>query len=188
MTLTTAQLLKIKDDIESTPQLRDQPLTSDGCFEIARLYNEAAEPNFFVWKTNAKVSDIFDSVCWGRYAPSDSPDETPVYTNRLLSAQTKLFSLQSMLQGRDLINASKDNVREALLELVTAIPTGANGALSSAGGIDGINVLTACIRQGTRIEKLLIDSMAPLGGVSAAVMGFEGPIGYQEIQIARGIN
>jgi hypothetical protein len=188
MNLTTTQISAIKFDIDSTPELSKQAKTADGADEIARLYNEVAEPEFLVWRTNAKVADIFDVLSWASFTPTDAPDETLSYANRLLAAQTKLFSLQSMLQGRELINASKANVRQALLDLVTSLPTGSAGAMASAGGVGGVDVLAACTRKGTRIEKLLSDSHAPLGGVSAYVMGFEGPISYEEVQIARGLN
>jgi hypothetical protein len=56
--LTTQQLATMKADILANPDLNSKPNNSDGAFEIARLYNLDASPNFTVWKTNVQINDV----------------------------------------------------------------------------------------------------------------------------------
>ena len=111
------------------------------------------------------------------------------YTNALLVIQTKQMNLQAMTQGRETVNAAKVNVRTGLRDAVISVPAGAasGGAVTtvSPGGGSGANVLNACLRKATRLEKLLSSPVATLGGVTANVMAFEGAISYQQIEAAR---
>lgn len=186
MALTPAQNALIKADIIAKPDLAVQPNNADGNIEIARLYNLPSNPVVKVWATNAKVSDISDAIQWDKFTPVDAADETNIYTNRLLLIQTKQINLQSLLQGRTTVDASKPNVRAGLRDAVIALPAGVAGAAVSAGGVSGVNVLNACLRTATRLEALLSTGAAPpLGGVTADIMGFEGAVGYQAIETAR---
>ena len=58
MPLTPAQATALKADILANADLNIQPNTSDGAFEIARLYNLAAVPAFTVWKTNVAINNV----------------------------------------------------------------------------------------------------------------------------------
>ena len=186
MALTPAQNALIKADILAQPDLQNLPNNADGAYEIARLYNLPAAPAFQVWATNAKVNDISNAIQWGKYTPVDVPDGTALYTNRLLAIQTKQINLQSLLQGRTTVDASKANIREGLRDAVISLPAGAGGGAVAAGGASGVDVLTACLRNATRLEKLLSAGPAPtLGGITADIMGFEGTVTYQAIETAR---
>jgi len=185
MALTSAQQAAIKADILANPDLSAQPNNSDGAFEIARLYNLPASPTFLVWRTDAPTADIFDSINWSLYTPSDSPDNTATYTNRLLAIQTKQMNLQNMLVGRDTLNCAKANIRAGLRDAVIQIPAGAGGAMVSPGGVSGATVLAVCTRNATRLEKLLSTGSVTTGTTTAAVMGYEGQIDYYAVQQAR---
>ena len=189
MALTTQQLQIIKADIAASPDMNTLPANSDGSFEIARLYNLASTTD--VWRTDAPTKAIFDAINWSAYTPTDVPSvgdtaaQAVLFTNRLLSIQTKQMNLQNMLIGRETIDASKANIRAGLRDAVIALPSGTNGAAVSAGGASGVTVLTACVRKATRIEKLLSTGPTTIGTVSANVMGFEGNVSYQDIEAAR---
>jgi hypothetical protein len=183
MALTTQQLSAIKADIAASGDMNTLPANSDGDFEIARLYNLPSTTD--VWRTNVRTSEIFDAITWANFTPQDAADATATYTNRILSVQTKQMNLQNMLSGRETIDASKANVRGGLRDALIQLPTGSGGAMLSAGGASGVTVLAACVRKANRIEKLLASAPVTTSTVSAGVMGFEGTIGYQDIQAAR---
>lgn len=183
--LTSAQMATVKADILANNDLNSQPNNQDGAFEIARLYNLIASPDFLVWRTEAPTADIFDAITWANFTPDDAADNTVTFTNRAMLIQTKQMNLQNMLIGRGAIDASKVNVRTGLRDAVIALPSGTGGAAKTAGGASGITVMTACVRKATRLEKLLATSAPALGGVTASIMGFEGSVSYDEINQAR---
>lgn len=186
--MTPEQLAAIKADILANPDLNAQPATSGGAYEIARLYNLPASPDFVVWRTDAPVDAILDAINWSLYTPSDAPDGTATFTNRLLAIQTKQMNLQNMLIGRSSINAAKPNIRGGLRDAVIAVPAGAGGASVSPGGASGATVLANCIRKATRIEKVLATASQgsdTTGTTTARVMGFEGAITSDDVQAAR---
>lgn len=185
MTLTTAQLQALKADIAADPVLAAKPLNSDGAFDIAAAYNLIASPAFPVWATNASVAAVYDAIDWDKFTPIDAPDNTATYTNRLLAIQTKQMNLQNMLTGRDRIDASKARTRVGLRDAVIQLPAGAGGAMVTAGGTSGANVLNALTRNATRAEKLLATPNVTTGTVTAGILNFEGSLSYQDIEAAR---
>lgn len=186
MALTPAQNAVIKADILAQPDLQNIPNNTDGAIDIAKAYNLPAVPELKVWATNAKVNDISNAIDWSKFTPTDVPDGNAITTNRLLVIQTKQINLQNLLQGRVTVDASKPNIRAGLRDAVIALPAGVAGANVSAGGASGVDVLNACLRSATRLEKLLSLGPAPaLGGVTADIMGFEGTVGFQAIENAR---
>ena len=183
--LTTEQKAVVKADILAAPDLSIYPENSDGSWAIADLYNLPASPEVKVWNTRAPISAIYDAIVWANFTPNDAADGTALYTNRLLAIQTKQMNLQSMIQGRETIDASKANVRAGLRDAVVSIPSGAAGAAVSAGGVSGVNVMNALTRPATRLEALLASGPVQTGTVSAGVMGHEGGVNYQQIDLAR---
>jgi len=181
--MTPAQLQALKAAINADPVLSAKPLNSDGAFDIAIAMNTPVAST--VWRTDARVQAINDAINWALYTPVDAADGTATWTNRILAIQTKQMNLQLMLQGRETVDASKTNVRAGLRDAVIAVPAGASGAAVSPGGASGVNVMNACIRPGLRIEILLKTGDATTGGVTAAVMGYEGTITYQDVEAAR---
>ncbi len=183
--MTPAQLQTLKTAILADPVLNAFPNNSDGAFGIAALLNALASPDFMVWRTEVPVTDIFDAITWTNYTPVDSADATVIYSNRLLLIQTKQMNLQNMLTGRLTIDASKVNIRAGLRDAVVALPAGVSGASVSAGGASGVTVLTACTRKAKLVEKILNTGNATTGSVTAALLGFEGTVSYQDVDIAR---
>ena len=120
------------------------------------------------------------------FTQTDAVDGTATQTNRLLAVQTKQMNLQSMLQGRDTVNASKANVRAGLRDAVISLPTGAAGASLSAGGAGGATVLAALTRSATLGEKIPAGAPAQTGPTTATLLQHEGPILYQEVVAAMG--
>lgn len=186
MPLTVAQLATVRADIIANSDLNTNPHTTDGNIAVALLYNLAASPDFLVWRTEAPVNDVLDSINWAQYTPNTGQlDNTVTWSNRILYIQSKQINLQNMTLGRLSINASKAKIRSALLDATTSVPSGAAGALNDPGGVNGVNTLTACTRKATRIEKLLAGASATTGAVTATLLIFEGAVTGSDIDQAR---
>ena len=183
MALTTAQIAALKADILANSDLNSQPMSNLGSLEIAKLYNAASTTP--VWRTDAPVSAINDAIDWSKFTPVDAVDATVIYTNRLLMIQTKQINLQSILQGRTTVDASKANVRAGLRDAVIALPAGAAGATVAAGGAGGVTVLNAMTRMATRFEKLFAGADATTGPTTAKLLVIEGAVSGDDIQTAR---
>lgn len=183
MALNPALRATLKAAILADPALNGFPATADGASAIATLLNAPAVPAFPVWRTEAPVTDILDAITWSAFTMTDAPDGTALQTNRLLAVQTKQMNLQSMLQGRDTVNASKANVRAGLRDALLALPTGAAGAPVSAGATAAVAAMT---RPATLGEKVLAGAQAQTGATIANLLQHEGPILYQEVVAAMG--
>jgi hypothetical protein len=186
MAFTTAQATIIQADVAADPVLSLLPHNTDGAFAVAEAYNKLATPDFMVWATDASVYKIYDAIDFTKYTPADAAAENTIGTQRLLIIQTKQMNLQNMLQGRTTIDSSKANIRSGLRDATIALPAGVAGANVTAGGAGGSNVLNACLRKATRLEKLLTTGPQTTGTVTADVMGFEGATNYPDIQAALG--
>lgn len=185
MPLTTAQIITLKAAIlaELDPvfvALRQAGATG----AMAKWFNVEASPDHLVWGTSVPVLAVNDAIDFASYTPNGTIDATAAVTNRLLGAQTKQMSLQLMLIGRESLNCSKVRVRGGLLDAVTNLPTGNNGAIQSAGGVDGARVLNACTRPATRGEQLFTLAAATTGTVSAFRLTFEGALTNEDIVLA----
>jgi hypothetical protein len=184
LALTPAQLVLLKADIAASADMNTLPVTTDGAYEVARLYTLAPAVAMPVWQTRCPVSDIYDAIDWTKYTPTDAAELTGIYTARALGIQIKQMNLTNMLQGRNELNAAKVNIRLGLRDAVIQIPSDTSGAMVAAGGASGVNVLTACTRGANRIEKLLVTASQgsdTTGSVTARVLGFEGVINYQDV-------
>ena len=149
---------------------------------LAAYYNTTASPNFHVYRTAVPVQDINDNVTWANFTPADAPDSTQLWLNRATAAQGKQFNLQTLLlSAGGFLNATKANVRQALTDALTNLPTGAGGALVSGGW--GTVRDNALARLGSRLEKLFATTTVQQDGstaAKAATMAVEGPILYTE--------
>lgn len=149
---------------------------------LAAYYNTTASPNFYVYRTAVPVQDINDNVTWSNFTPADAPDTSQLWLNRATAAQGKQFNLQTLLlSAGGFLNATKSNVRQALQDALTNLPTGTGGAAVSGGWV-GVrdNVLA---RVASRLEKLLAATTVQQNGstaAKAATMTVEGPIVYTE--------
>lgn len=184
MVLTLAQYQTLKADIVAN--FPGAPTTADQNFAIAAFYNAVPSPDFFVYRTNVPVQDIYDQIQWAKMTPSDAPDGTAAWTNRSLACQGKQFNLQLLLQGaQQTINAAKSNVRAGLQDALTNVPSGAAGVTQAAGWVGVRDVAMA--RKATRIEKLFADTSVGNGGTAAtaATMVLEGAVSTTQIDVAR---
>lgn len=149
---------------------------------LAAYYNTTASPNFYVYRTAVPVQDINDNVTWANFTPADAPDSTQLWLNRATAAQGKQFNLQTLLlSAGGFLNATKANVRQALTDALTNLPTGAGGSLVSGGW--GTVRDNALARRGSRLEKLFATTTVQQDGstaAKAATMTVEGPIVYTE--------
>lgn len=179
MALTQQQLQTLKTNILAQGSLATAVATRDGD-AIAAFYNVVSATD--VWNTATPVDDVFDAIDWSKYTPTDAADGTAVYTNRLLLIQTKQINLQAFLFprsnfGRPTLNFAKQRIREGLRDAVIALPAGTGGASVTAGGVSGVNVLTAGLRKATVGEALLLaNASVQTGTVTAGLLGFEGQI------------
>jgi hypothetical protein len=194
MALTPAQNTAILADIAANADMNTQPATNVGCQVIADLYNAASTTD--VWRTDAGVTAVADGIDWTKFVPTDGVPainslsgngELQQHSSRVLVAQTKQATLQLMLQARTTIDGSKANIRAGLRDAVTNLPTGSGGALVSAAGTGGVNVLTPLVRKATRAEKLFAISSAVTGAVTANLLVFEGQVTRDDIAFARGV-
>ena len=135
------------------------------------------------WRTDAPVNAILDAINWGTYTPSDAiASADPTLTQqvgRLLTIQTKQMNLQLMVQGRDVLNCARPNVRGGLRDAVIQVPSGAGGAVTSPGGANGATVLAQCVRPATRAEVMLAaqsQASDTTGATTARVLTFEGDV------------
>lgn len=182
--LNASQRATLRADIFVLSQA-GQPLqtavaTEDFQF-IADYYNASPVVQVMGWNTAAPTSAIVDAITWTAFTPTDTTDGTAIQTNRALVIGIKQFNLQNIINGRTTIDASKAGIRAGLRDSVIALPAGTNGALISAGGTSGVNVLNACTRVSSRLEIMFASSPVSTGTVSAVIYSIQGAIGQQEI-------
>lgn len=183
MPLTQSQKTLLKAYIVSVPALNNQPLNSDGASVIADAINLPAAQDFFVYRTNIPPQDIYDQIQWAKMTPTDAPDGTQTWANRSLSCQGKQFNLQTMLMGQAVINGAKSNVRAGLQDALTNVPSGASGAPQAANWV-GVRD-NALARKASGFEKVLASGGDGAAAATAATMGVEGPVNYQDVEDAR---
>lgn len=149
---------------------------------IAALFAAAAAPYFFVYRTNVPVQELFNAIDWAKLTPADAPDGTQTWANRSLACQGKQFNLQTLVVGQSQIDATKGNIRAALQDALTNVPSGASGATQSAGWVPVRDMVLA--RKGNRLEKLLATTTAQQDGstaAKAATMQVEGSLSAQNV-------
>lgn len=178
--LTPSQLTTLRNDINADPVLSSYPNNDDGAFAIAAAYNTLSTPDYYVWQTAASVTDIFDAIVWANFTPSDAPDGTQIWLNRAMQCQGKQFNLQTMLSGRNTINAARASIRAGLQDATTAIPSGNNGANRSGGWA---NIQLILSRKATRVEKLFATGAGTQANPS--LLTFEGAVTVQDVLQAR---
>lgn len=185
MNLDSTQLQTLKAAILAETDPAFVPLRTTGqTGAMAAFFNTFPTVGVLLWQTRARVNDILDAVTWDKFTPTDAPDGTEMYSNRMLSVQTKQMNLQNMLIGRETIDATKANIRLGLRDAVIQLPTGTGGALVSAGGASGVTVLTALTRPATRGEALYVGAPVATGSVSAAIPVLEGLVSNENVVAA----
>ena len=143
------------------------------------------DATFYLWRSDASVQQIFESITWANLTPADVADGTQLWMNRALAAQGKQFNIQTMLTGRAVLDARKSTLRAGLQDALTNLPTGVNGASVSAGWVTVRD--TALKRNATLAEKALSDTSGGNVGTNAnpALPVFEGNITLDNVTQAR---
>ncbi len=171
--LSLAQRMTVLAAVQADPTANGHRTAGD-MFSLLAWLNTPGSVT--VWKTNARVDDIIDSITWANYTPNDHADNTTTYLNRTLLSQIKQMNLQLMLQGRQTLDCSKANLRSGLRDAVIQLPTGSGGAMTTAGGASGATTLGVCTRAATRAEGILAAAAQTTGTVVAQILTFEGMV------------
>lgn len=131
---------------------------------MAAWFNLLPAADVLLWNPRAKATGIFDQVVWDKYTPTDVADgSTAAFKDRAEVIKIKQMNLQNMLAFRDVIDATKANIRLGVRDAVIQIPSGVAGAMTTAGGVSGVNVLTAMTRKATRGEALYATAVQAVG-------------------------
>ena len=179
--MTPAQLTTLKTAILADPALA--ALVNIGQYgQVKDALNQAATPNYYVWRSTTPASDILDGITWASLTPADTPDSTAAYTNRALLCQAKQLNLQIMLQGRESLATGKLNIRQGLQDALINVPAGVGGAMVDAGWAGAGKVKATITRTASIVEKLLATGSGTTGTPSS--MGFEGPLTERDVEDA----
>ena len=157
--LTPAQLLTIKADITANADLNAQPLTLDGAFAIAAMYNTAASPAWIVWKRNVPINDVGKAFNGAELAGMTTGNQTRLQTLALYLA---------------------DGVNPTLADNRAFF----DDVFSGAGGTNTrANLLVLWKRPALRIEKLFSTGTGTTA--SPATLTVEGSVSLEDIVAAR---
>lgn len=188
MPLTPAQSATLNTHIKANTntiggvQIKDMPNNSDANDAIAQWYSSAASPAFYAYRNTIPIQEIYDKITWANLTPADAPDGTQLWLNRAMQCQAKQFNLQIILQGQQLIDSSKVNVRAGLQDALTNIPSGAGGTTLSGGWVPVRDSLYTTI---SNVEKLFATGTGSTA--SPATRVFYGNVSYQDIETARNL-
>lgn len=163
MSLTSPQKAIIKAEIEADQVLNAYPNDSDGAFAIAAALNQAATPDFYVWKSSVAVNDIMQNgFDWTR-------------VDNLTVGKARIWEWMCSV---GVLHPNQANVRAGILAVFT---TAGDLATRQAA-------FNHCQKLATRAEKLLATGTGTTTtdqGVGPATMGFEGILSYQDVYEAR---
>lgn len=175
--LTQAQIDLLKPVVQADPTASALALAA---YDVGLAQWLNASSTTIVWRTNVPVQDIFEAIMWANMTPASTPDGTALWTNRNLQCQSKQLALQTMLVGRESLNASKANIRAGLQDSLTAVPSKADGTTQAAGWVAVQEVMK---RAATIAEASL--SIGTGTSASPATMTFEGLVSYAEASMIR---
>lgn len=196
MALTASQLQALKAAIDATPAWVAYPNTTDGNIDLAAVLNKPATPDFYVWRTNVPISQVLGAVDQSKYTPqdviSDVVTDLAVLTRmhiREVRSQTKLMLFQNYIIGQGSLNCAPGVVRKGLLDAVSKVPAGVNGADVTPGSplADLFGGLRRLATEGERVLCAASDATDTTSGVTARVMTFEGQLNSADIEAARNL-
>lgn len=186
MALTDAQKLIVKNYIAADPTLNNQPSDGDGLGFIRDHLNSPSSPVALVWNSTTPVDNLNDTIDRSKFTPTDAADGNAIWTNRCLAAQTKMMAIDGLLFGRSTINAEKATIRASIRDALIQLPTGAGGAFVAAAGASAVTALTACTKNTTVIQRLLLAvASVTTGSVTAGIIRYVGPIDNNDVDAAR---
>lgn len=148
MNLTSAQLTKLKNDINANATviqtgsgptaIMNIPNTPDTNVDIANWYNLTASPAWTVWRKNVTIVQIGDNINGGELAGLTANNQTRLQTIILLSDQGVNPSLADRRQFfSDIFSGAGGTITSAqLLALWKRIATNAQKLFSTGTGSD----------------------------------------------------
>ncbi|TFH47917.1 MAG: hypothetical protein E4H01_07355 [Lysobacterales bacterium] len=163
MALTPAQLITLKADILADPTLSALPNNSDSSFEIARVYNLAATPEFILWRKSVGISEVGRAM-----RNSDIANLTTANNARLQTL--------SMYSG-DIFDASNTDTRQGFDDIFSVA-----GAAPTRAAL-----LVIWKRSASRAEKLFATGPGTdaLPAISVFADGFS--LGLNDVSSARNL-
>lgn len=168
MPLTQAQKTALKNDIiaASDPDcvaLEASPTNSDFAFSVAALYNAPAAIDHWAWKTQLTKHQVVSEA---------SVDGTTFSFTQLISrTPQEQFGWQELWNSTLTCNPSLANVRQGFADVFSGAQAGPVAQRT--------HLLAMARRKSSRVEKLLATGTGSTG--SPATMGYEGPLGFQDI-------
>lgn len=183
MQLTTAQQQTLKAAILAETNATFVALRDANNEQgMADFYN--AQSTFVVWQTSVPIDTITDAIDWARMTPAQAipatgTDDILRWQARALLCQGKQFNLQNLLIGKQSLAASRANIRAALQDCLTALPSTASGTNQSAGWT---SVQTAMQRTCSLGERLFATGTGTTASPGTLVV--EGVVSAQDISDA----
>jgi len=177
--LSTTQLATVRTYVESDQVLSQLPKDGNGFTVVMNALNSNPAVDFFCWNDTAFVSNIYDAIIWSNLTPAQTADGTAIYTNRALICQAKQINLQIMLQGKEYINAEKQNIRAGLHDALMSVPSKVDGSVQGAGWAA---VQAALQRKTNLLEKIF--AIGEGSNASPATLTVKGIITMDEVTAA----
>ena len=193
MSLTTAQLQTLQNDIATNPALTAF-LAAGDVNSIKAFYDQNS--TFVVNRSTTPISVIQDATIFANFTPAN-PTVAPTNAidvvaavnnligainqqNMLLACQGKQFNFQNILGAAGFsgnIATGKSNIVSGLQDACSQIPSGPNGANKSGGWAGGIQL--AIQRLATNGEKLFATGTGTIASPGTLVL--DGAIQQAEI-------
>lgn len=154
MSLTSAQLVTLKNDIAADPVLSLIPKTPDGAFEVASAYNLTASPDFTVWRSNVSVAEVKKNVVWTEYINNTSVGERDAFV---------------LMLSNGIIDGSDPNVRQGIADIFSGPQKQTTRS----------QLTEVAKRLANRVEKLFATGTGSTA--SPATMAFEGTLSFNDV-------
>ena len=135
------------------------------------------------WDSSSNWSKIQNAIDYAKYTPATANIPTDIAgLCKLMAIMIKLTVQQNMLLGMvNGVNATNAGLVSAILDTTIQIPAGASGANVNPGGAAGVAVATVMARKASKAEALFITTTPTFGGVTAALLSWEGPVTSNDV-------
>ena len=134
-----------------------------------------------VWRSTTSGDALRNAILWANMTPSQPPDGTAVWTNKALYSQAKQISLQTMVQGAQLVASGVAGIRAGLQDCLTALPTSSTGTNQAAGWA----AVQVVMQRFATVAEALFDSGTGTAQAPAD-LGWEGFVTGSDIVLALG--
>jgi len=170
MALNSSQLTALKNDILSDPVKNAFPNNDDGNEAIAAIYNSAAAPDYWVWRTKVSRVEYMQSTSQSGTVFNFTGNGFIGRSNGELEAWNQLFDSNGM--G----NPSLGNVRQAIGDIFS-------GVGNAAANIQ--HLLAVSRTKATQGQKLYASGAGTTS--SPSTMGYEPSITRTDVSNARNL-